>query len=350
MGLTSPVAEKPVEVVRDHLAMQSQDFGPAKWSVGQRLNGFRDEDIERKISDGSILRTHVLRPTWHFVARTDLRWLMALSGPRVQKGLESRYRQLGLDSKTRSRAERVVVGRLEGGNHLTRKELGDALRTSRIDPEGQRLPHLLSHCELESIICSGRVSGKQQTYALFDERVPQGRPFERDAALTALVRRYLAGHGPATLRDMSWWSGLTIADLRTGLDGVGHQAVSEEINGLTLWTLDEAPRGGTRRARAQLLQAYDELIVGYTESRHLGDPRAEAIRAAFTNRHLPTGTVMLGPGAVGHWRRSVKEKVVDVEVLLYEKLRGPDNKALEAAAAELGHFLGKDVRLSTGLL
>jgi hypothetical protein len=347
MGLLGPLLEKPVDVVRHHLAMQSQDVGPAKWSIGQRLNGLTDREVERKISDGSILRTHVLRPTWHFVARTDLRWLMALSGPRVQRGLESRYRKLGLDAKTRARGERVIAKHLEGGNHLTRRELGAILRKARIDPEGQRMPHLLSHCELEAIICSGQVKGKQQTFALFDERVPTGPRLDRDKALVELVRRYLNSHGPATLADLSWWSGLTTTDLKAGLEGLAPRASSETLDGLTLWWTDKEPRGRPRRPVVQLLQAYDELVVGYTESRYLGDPRRARIRAAFIDRSVPNGTVMVGSRVLGHWRRSTKEKVVEVEAHLYEPLRGAQAKAMEKAVGDLGRFVGKEVRVQT---
>lgn len=273
---------------------------------------------------------------------------MALSGPRVQKGMEGRYHQLGLDAKTRARAERAISDHLSGGRHLTRKELVDVLRSARIDDDGQRLPHLLMHCELESVICSGRVRGKDQTYALFDERVPQISRFDRDSAVAQLVRRYLKSHGPATVKDMAWWSGLTMTDLRTGLAAAG--ATSEEREGVTLWSIDAPPRGGPRRARVQLLQNYDEFVVGYTESRYVGDPKAETMKARFHARDLPGATVLLGSRAVGHWRRAMKGRVLEVEVLLYERLRGPDSVALEEAAQELGRFLGRETRLHVGIL
>lgn len=347
-GLLRALDGGPVDVVRHHLALQAQDFGPAKWSIAQRLAGATDEAVEREVSDGRILRTHVLRPTWHFVARDDLRWLMALSGPRVQKGLVSRYVQLGLDAKTRARAERVISKELAGGNHLTRAQLGEILVKARVNVEGQRLPHLLSHCELEGMVCSGRVDGKRQTYALFDERVPKGRPVTRPRAVEELVRRYLQSHGPATLRDLGWWSGLTAGDLRPGLEAAGAQ--SEDVAGMTLWHLDPSPRGGPRRPRVLLLQAYDEYVVGYTQTRYLGDPRAEQARAAFSDRSLPPSTLMLGTNVAGHWRRSVKQNVVDVEVVLYEALRGADADALDVAVDELGRYLGKTPKLLTSAI
>jgi DNA glycosylase AlkZ-like len=350
MGLLGPVAPSPLEVVRGHLAMQSQDFGPAKWSIGQRLGGSTDAEVECVISEGSILRTHVLRPTWHFVAREDLRWLMALTGPRIQQGLEARYRALGLDTKTRTRAEAVIAGNLEGANHSTRKELGEVLRKSRIDIDGQRLPFVLSHCELESVICSGRVRGKAQTYALFDERVPKGPRLDHADAVIELVTRYLTSHGPATLKDMSWWSGLTMADLRIGLEGVGSGLASESLEGMTLWWIDRPMIGKTIESAFRFLQTYDEFVVGYTESRYLGDPRRELARAAFANRSFPTSVVLFGSRVVGHWRRAVKPRTVDIEVLLYEALRGFRAESLEKAAQDLGDFMGREARLHTAAL
>jgi hypothetical protein len=348
-GLINVIFQQPEDVVKGHLAMQSQDFSPAKWSIAQRLSGVVDADVERKVSQGSILRTHVLRPTWHFVARTDLRWLMALTGPRVQKAVEPRYGQLGLDTKTRSLAEKVISTVLRGGNHLTRKDLSEALRRSRLDPDGQRLPHLLMHCELESVICSGRV-GKNTTYALFDERVPTGRSLDRDRAVVELVRRYLTSHGPATLKDMAWWSGLKVTDLKAGLEAVSGETRNRQIEGITLWWIGEPRTSRTRTTVVQLLQAYDEFVVGYTESRYLGDPRAARVRAAFTERGRPNGTIMLGSHVAGHWRRSTTTETVDVQVQLYEPLRGAAERALERAVQELGTFLGRRADVTTGVL
>jgi hypothetical protein len=350
-GLVGAAFKRPRDVVRGHLAMQSQDYGPAKWSIGQRLTGVVGTDVEKVVSEGAILRTHVLRPTWHFVASQDLRWLMALSGPRLQKAIEPRYRQLELDIQTRSRAQKLISKVLEGGNHATRRELGDMLRKSHIDLGGQRLPHLLMHCELEAVTCSGRVRGKDQTYALFDERVPKGRSFDRDRAIVQLVERYLASHGPATVKDMSWWSGLTMTDLRTGLEGLGGQVRQEDIGGHTLWSLlDEPPQTRSKTVVVKLLQAYDELVVGYSESRYLGDPRRDQIRAAFREPGRPNGPVLLDSRVAGHWRQSTGPNKVGVELLLFESLPPRAEGALEKAVNRLGSFLAKPVHSSSRVL
>ena len=350
-GLSGRPFEHPREVVEAHLAMQSQDFGPAKWSIGQRLASLTsDEDVERAVSRGDILRTHVLRQTWHFVAARDLIWLMALSGPRVQRGLAGRYRQLGLDPKTRGKAERVVARALQGDNHQIRAELREVLRKSRIDTEGQRLPHILSHCELEGIVCSGRVKGKHQTYALVEERVRRPRRLDSDVAVVELVRRYLSSHGPATVKDMRWWSGLTIAELRNGLDGLGDKVKGKEVNGVTLWSLRNGLRSAGGKRAVLLLQTYDETVIGYTESRYFGDPRAKTTREAFVARNLPTGVALLDARVIGLWRRGTKERTVDIEVLLYEDLAPRDTRLLEAAATELGRFTARQPRLQVDLL
>lgn len=343
--LTGTGFRSPEEAVGWHLAMQSQDYGPAKWSIGQRSNGLTDKDLDEALAAGSIVRTHVLRPTWHFVARDDLRWLLALSGPRVQQGNAGRYRELGLDPRTRARAEKAIVSALEGGNRLTRKEIAAVLDDAGIDHTGQRMPYFLSHCELEAVIGSGGLAGKQQTYALIDDRVPAGGRFDRDDALVELVRRYLMSHGPATVKDMSWWSGLTMTDLRKGLGELGDQVRSESVDGIDLWSIasddPRRPAGGG----AHLLQTYDELVVGYTESRFLGDPGAEKARAAYGDRTYPSGGLILNGQIGGHWRRTLERDSVRVEVHLYEDPTRATTQAVRTAATELGRFLDRSVEL-----
>jgi hypothetical protein len=340
------------EAVRWHLAMQAQDYGPAKWSIGQRSTGLHSDDLDEALASGSIIRTHVLRPTWHFVARDDIRWLVALSGPRVQQGNAGRYRQLGLDERTRARAQKVIVSALEGGQRLTRKEIGAALDDAGIDREGQRLPYILMHCELEAVIGSGGLAGKQQTFALLDDQVPAAGRFDRDAALVELVRRYLRSHGPATVRDMSWWSGLTMTDLRKALDLLGSSEVgSDPVDGLELWSVASDDPTPPPVRDAHLLQTYDELVVGYTESRFYGEPGAEKARAAWGDRTYPSGLFLLNGRVGGHWRRTFERDAIDVEVHFYEEPKRNGTRAVEKAAADLGRFHGLpahvEVRSST---
>jgi winged helix DNA-binding protein len=350
--LTGDRFVSPDEAVRWHLAMQAQEYGPAKWSIGQRSIGLVDADLDEAVAAGSIVRTHVLRSTWHFIARDDVRWLLALSGPRVQRGNAGRYRDLGLDEATRARAEAVIVSALEGSNRLMRNEIAAVLEDAGIDREGQRLPYILMHCELEAVIGSGGLSGKQQTYALLDERVPQGGRFDRDEALAELTRRYLTSHGPATVKDMSWWSGLTMADIRKALEMLGSEVRSARVDELEFWSV--ATDDTTPRARgARLIQTYDEVVVGYTESRFFRDPQLESARAAWSgvsDIRLPTGGILLNGRIGGHWRRTIERTRILVEIHLYEEPKPSDARALEAAANDLGRFFGREVALETKLL
>jgi len=351
--LTGDRFTSPDDPVRWHLAMQAQEYGPAKWSIGQRSTGLVDADLDEAVAAGSIVRTHVLRPTWHFIARDDVRWLLALSGPRVQQGNAGRYRDLGLDEKTRARAEALIVSALEGGNRLMRNEIAAVLEDAGIDREGQRLPYILMHCELEAVICSGGLSGKQQTYALLDERVPKRGRFDRNEALAKLTRRYLTSHGPATVKDMSWWSGLTMADIRKGLEMMGAEVRNEPVDGIVFWSTatEEAPPPPARGAH--LLQTYDELVVGFSESRFFRDPRLECASAAWSGASgapVPTGGILLNGRIGGHWRRTIERSRIDVEMHLYEEPKRAAARALEAAADDLGRFFGREVALETKLL
>jgi hypothetical protein len=345
--LTGERFAAPDDVVRWHLAMQSQEYGPAKWSIGQRSSGLDDADVDVALTEGTIVRTHVLRPTWHFVARDDIRWLLALSGPRVQQGNAGRNRQLGLDARTLTRAEKVVTSILEGGNRLTRDELATELDRRKLDRGGQRMPYLLMHCELVGLIGSGGRKGKQHTYALLDERVPaHPGPLDRDEALVELVRRYLGSHGPATVKDMSWWSGLTMTDIRHAIDVLGDEVARDEVDGLSF-----VSASSERSARppavggAHFLQTYDELVVGYTESRFHGDAVGDLAREAWNDRTYPTGVFLLRGRVFGHWRRTLDAKRIRVAIHTYADATAADARALGSATKRFGRFVGLPVEV-----
>lgn len=343
-GLTDRRFETVVDVVRHHGAMQAQEYGLAKWSIAQRTRDVVDADVEDAIAAGAILRTHVLRPTWRFVDARDARWLLALTGPRVRQATAARFRELGLDGHTLARAETVVEAALAEGTQLTRNELGNALDEGGVDRSGQRFPHILMHLEIEAVICSGARKGKNHTYALFDDRVPPSRPFDRDDAVAELIRRFLSSHGPATVQDFRWWSSLKAADVGRGLDLLGNEAVAETIDGVELWSLADEHDWPRRTRTPHLLQIYDELVVGYTLSRFFGDPRRTTEIAAWRDRSAP-GNVLLVDGRVeGRWRRTIDKDGVRLKVWTHDE---PDLRALERAAARVGRFLGCGWTLET---
>jgi hypothetical protein len=322
LALWDPPAASPGEVVRRLVAVQAQEHRHARWSVAQRSSsGLTALDVDGAFDRGELLRTHVLRPTWHFVAPEDLRWLLELSGPVVEARMARRHEELELDARTIDRAVEVIGSAVADGP-LTRHDLAERLEGRGIATAGQRLPHLLMVAELRSVVCSGPRRGKQHTYADFDQRVPPAAPRDRHEALAELARRYVATRGPVTERDLRWWSGLSAADGRAALAAAG--AVREEIDGRTYWhDGSPAPR---RRHHAELLQCYDEAVVSYTESRGLlqGGEGVLAGRTAEGFLH----PVVHGTAVVGRWRvakdgtvetRVTADAPVDGAVARYER-------------------------------
>jgi hypothetical protein len=278
--------------------MQAQEHRYAIWSVGQRTGGATRSDVDRAFDDGELLRTHVLRPTWHFVSSRDLRWLIGLSGPRVISRSARRHQELELDARTLARANDVIAEAVADAPR-TRRELADALERRRLAPEGQRLAHIVMHAELCAVVCSGPMRAAQHTYAAFDTRVPAGDGPRGDDALAELAHRYFTTRGPATLKDFTWWSGLDTRDARDGLASVSPSLESRTVDDRTYWFRDGVTPA--RRSRVDLVQCYDEAIISYTESR-------DALRGGDVSFDVPrhidgfTHVVLWNGSLLGHWR------------------------------------------------
>jgi hypothetical protein len=340
--------EAPEDAVRWLGAVQSQDYGPAKWSVGERTAGAGDAAVDRAFAAGTILRTHVLRPTWHFVLPADIRWMLELTAPRVHALNAYYYRQLGLDDEVLARSAALLAGALRGGNRLTRKQLGGVLQGAGIATEGFRLGYMLMNAELQGVVCSGPLDGRQHTYALLDERAPQAGSLTRDEALAELTLRYFTSHGPATAKDFRWWSSLTAADVGAGLELVAPRLQHETVDGVSYWSA-ASPPPETSTPRVHLLQGYDEYVVGYSESKWVLDAAGIA-RALPQARSVFNGVVILDSQVAGHWKRSLKRTAVVIEVALYRPFDDHQAQALAAAAAAHGAFLGLPATVVTTAL
>lgn len=322
-------------------AMQAQEFAIARWSIAQRVGGLDAAVVDRAIADGTIVRTHILRPTWHFVAAADLRWLMALSAPRVHAWNGRMYRQSGLAAELLAGTGALLRAWLGGGDHLTRKEIAERLDAEGIVARGFELAYILMHAELEAIVCSGPPRGKQQTYAAFDLRVPPAQPIERDEALAELVRRYFTSHGPATVKDFVWWSGLTGGDCRRGLDAVGAALELEVVAGRTYWSASSpSKQADPPSPRVDLVQGYDEDVVAYSESKDVFRVQGEReIAVPYLHAILLDGRV------IGHWRPTIKKAVVEIETQLYRPLAPAERVAVRDAADRYARFVGVPARL-----
>ncbi|MEP6989080.1 MAG: winged helix DNA-binding domain-containing protein, partial [Chloroflexota bacterium] len=227
--------DTPADLVGWMGAVQAQDYGAAKWALGLRMPASNDALMEQAFNEGRILRTHVMRPTWHFVTPADIRWMLELTAPRVNTLAAYYYRQVELDEVVFQKAKKVLIKALEGGHQLIREELVSALVQSGIVNNDLRMTHIMMWSELDGLICSGARRGKQHTYALLDERAPQAKSLPREEALVELARRYFISHGPATIQDFVWWSGLLMVDAKAGVDALKSELSCEVINGQTYW-------------------------------------------------------------------------------------------------------------------
>ena len=330
-------------MVRRLCAVQAQEYPAAKWAIGLRCRGVTDTDVESAFNAGAILRTHVLRPTWHFVDPADLRWLLALTGPRVHAQCAYGYRRFGVDARVYRRGAAVVERELEDGRYRTRAELGAALETAGLtmdDP--QRLAHLMIRLELDGVVCSGPRRGKQFTYARFDERVPAGAVPSRDESLARLAGAYFTTRGPATLRDFSWWSGLTVADARRAVAAAGLRSVV--MAGTSYWRgTGSAPRASAAPA-AHLLPSYDEYFIGFRDRSALAG-RVKGMR--LPPRTFWANMIVIDGEFVGQWQRKASSAGTALELMPVVPLSAAERKAVASAAALLAAFLELPATVTT---
>ena len=336
--LTANPFDQPADVVDWLVAVQAQDYFGAKWSLGLRLQNGHDADLDRAFNAGSILRTHMLRPTWHFVTPADIRWLLALTAPRVQAANAAMYRKLELDNATLKRGHKAMTTALHGGQHLTRDELRATLEKAGLAVgTGQRLAYIVMAAELDGLICSGPRRGKQFTYALLEERVPPVATLQRDEALATLSRRYFASHGPATAQDFAKWSGLTSGDAKRGLEMVGAQLRHEALNGAEYWFSSTATPVKLPAPTAYLLSVYDEYIIGYTNRSLIAEPQIAA--KLFTMGNALTAVVVVDGQIVGTWKRTLGKEAVIIEIDYLTRLIKPQLRAVADATQRYSEFL-----------
>jgi hypothetical protein len=332
---------RPEDVVAGLVAVQSQDHPGALWAVGQRTRGADAAAVQAAFDQGRILRTHVLRPTWHYVSPADLRWLLALTGPRVHAVNAYVYNLTGLDAAGARRSARRIAALLAGGRHLTREELGRALGPRGRPLTGLKLAATVMRAELDALICSGPMRGKQHTYALVDERVAPTPAIERDEALARLAARYVAGHGPAGEHDLAWWSGLTLADSRRALEASGLRRAT--FDGRAYWAAPaRRVAGGADGPVVHLLPNYDELLIAFKDRSAMIDPRVTP-KTSVLSAHF----VVVDGRLVGGWRRTLGSREVVVHAVLLRALDRAERAGLATAAARYGASLGLAARLET---
>lgn len=328
----------PADAVAWLGAIQAQEYAEAKWSIGQRVHGSTDADVEDGFARGDILRTHLLRPTWHFVARSDIGWMLELTAPRVHAANRYMYRKLELDEQLFERTDRVLYEALASGVPLTRPELAEVLATAGIEADGHRLGYTVMHAELEALICSGPRRGRQHTYALLDTRAPEAEEMCREQALAELTRRFFRSRGPATVKDFTTWSSLTVADAKAGLERVGAELECEVDRQGRAWYAAPAPGGALPGTGAFLVPTYDELVIGYKDLKVV-------LAQAPPREGLLVRPIVIDGLTVGSWKRKLTSTTALIEATLFKRLKRSETQALEAAVERFGRFNGLGAEL-----
>ena len=336
-GLGLPTDRTPTDAVRLLAAVQSQEPAHAFWSLALRSSATTEAEVRAAYDAGEFLRTHVLRPTWHFVAAEDVRWIFATTAGRVHQTNASQARRQGLGAADLDRGADVLAGALADGGALTRAELVPVLADAGLPTAQLDVVLLIMYAELEQVVVSGPMRGAAHTYALMDVRVPRGPADGADAV--RLLRRHLAGHGPASVRDFARWSSLTLTTVRTALAEVRGELASVEVDGETYFFVPSEPRGTP--PPVLLLPLFDELPLAYRE---LGFPTVPG------HPHVPgadlfVGSVFAGDANLGTWRREVKARTVEVALDLAPGLPDDLRGLADAEARRLAAFLGRELDL-----
>jgi hypothetical protein len=317
-------------------AIQSQDFAMAKWAIGLRLNDLTEEKVESAINSADIIRTHILRPTWHFVNAKDIRWMMSLTAPNIKKAMASQSKQIGLDDSIVRKCLRIIAGLLAHGECLTREEITTELAKKKIKLDNLQATNIMAYAEIDMVMCNGPRRGKQFTYALFDKKVPQANAMSREEALFNLARKYFYSHGPATIKDFSWWSGLSLTDAKLAVNNTQEMLEKCVVDGNEFWF--KPPDKLSASQTMYLLPPYDEFTVGYA-NRDLVAGKTSADRDYFGS--LIFKPLILSNGkAIGVWRRDLK-KELSIVCELPDGISEPLKRKIRRSVGDYQEFVMK---------
>jgi len=331
-------ANSPTSLVRHMGALQAQDYTSALWAIGARVKGATEKSVEEAISRREIVRTWPMRRTLHFVPGEDAKWLTQLSAERVIASAAGRAKDLELDDKVFAKVRKVAIKALEGGNRLTRDELRQRFIEAKLPAQDSRASHLFWRLAQESLLCFGTREGKQPTFVLLDEWVTNSLQPDREEGIRTLALRYFRSHGPATLKDFTWWSGLKVSEARVGIEAAGSELEKISIEGIDCWLSPELDRKD-KPAGMHLLPAFDEIVIAYHD-------RLVTLATEHSDRIVPGGNGMFLPMVVdegrviGTWKRTTTRKEVRIVPELFKPLPKTKIAALKKAGERYAAFLG----------
>lgn len=322
-------------------AMQAQDYLYAKWAVGKRMLCATDEKVESALNKGEIIRTHVLRPTWHFVNADDIYWMLALTAPRIKATMKSRNRELELTKEVFTKSLCIIESELSLDTHLTREQIAEKLKGASIKTDENRLSHILMEAELESLICSGIKAGNKLTYGLLSKRVPNKKIMSKDESLAELAKRYFSSHGPATVKDFAWWSGLAVTEAQRALEFVKPHFVSEKIGTETFFFTNI--NFEKRTNSVHLLPAFDEFLISYKD-------RSASLSLTHNSKAVSTNgifrpVIIIDGQVVGIWKRTKQKAKISIETSFFVPVNKTNLELIIQEAEAYGKFLNEKVEI-----
>ena len=330
------------ELIHSLGAMQAQDFIMSKWAVGLRLQHSTEETVEATYNNGEIIRTHLMRPTWHLVSANDIYWLLELTAPRIKPLLKTRNIQLELTENIFSKCNNIMEKELVNNTHLTREALTQLFENADIRTNDNRLSHILMNAELNGLICSGSLKNSKLTYALLSDRVPTKNQLTKEESLNELAKRYFTSHGPATLLDFVWWSGLSVSDAKKALEMNKSNLLCETVESETYW-FGNSFSGSKNSQSVHLLPAFDELLISYRNRTAIINN--EHHKKAISSNGIFRPIVVINNQVAGIWRRVTKNKFTIIEVNLFQRQDMGSIESIENEASRYGAFINRPIQL-----
>lgn len=316
--LIGSTLKTPQEIVSWMGAVQAQDFNMAKWALGVRLSGLNNQLVEDALNKGDLVRTHMLRPTWHLVAGDDIHWMLALSRPRLSSAAKSYNKMVGLTDLVREKAQDIIQQALEFGKHLTRPQLGKILKDKGVEVNLHQLNHIMFGAELNGVVCNGEIKNNKQTYCLLEEKIPKTEAYNKEIALERLARKYFTSHAPATLHDFIWWSGLTISEAKQAMTMIKADFIVETIGSHEYWVGNSFAELNDVDESLLLLPAWDEFVVSYKDRQHI--ILDEYYSKVISKNGIFKPVVVKNGQIIGMWKRIKKKDKILAEVELFEEV------------------------------
>lgn len=326
----------PQEIVSWMGAVQAQDFNMAKWALGVRLPMLTNTTVEDALNKGELVRTHILRPTWHLVAGKDIHWMLSLSAPRLKNILKTYAKMLELTDTAIEKRSDIIQQALSEGEHLTRPQLGERLKSKGMDVNPHQLNHIMFSAELHGIVCNGEINKNKQTYCLLEEKIPKTEVFDKQIALERLARKYFTSHAPATLQDFVWWSGLTVADAKAAMEMIKPDFVVEKIDSLDYWINNSFTETKESQESVFLLPAWDEFVVSYKNRQHI--VADEHYSKVISRNGIFKPVIIKNGQIIGMWKRLKKKDTISAGIELFGDVDASTENLIKQASRSFELF------------